>query len=257
MDYLTVNKNAWDKRVDTHVKSDFYDVDGFLNGKSSLNDIEREQVGDVNDKHLLHLQCHFGQDTLSWARLGARVTGVDLSSEAIEKANELANTLKLDAQFINDDVYRFGDNNTTEFDIVFTSYGVLCWLPDVDRWAQTIAKALKVGGEFHMVEFHPAIDLVFGYNYFSTVEPSVELEGTYTDGQSEEKNQTMQWSHSLGEVITALNKAGIALDAFQEYPYSPYNCFNDMEEVEGKGYQLRHQGHAIPLLYSIKGRRVK
>ena len=139
MDYLSINKEAWDKRTKVHVDSKFYDVEAFKDGKSSLNRIELEQVGNVEGKNLLHLQCHFGQDTLSWARQGAKVTGVDLSTEAIEQANKLKLALGLDATFVANDIYQFGNENTEKFDIVFTSYGVICWLPELNLWAKTIA----------------------------------------------------------------------------------------------------------------------
>ena len=127
MDYLSINKEAWDKRTNVHVKSEFYDVASFKNGRCSLNPIELKQVGNVEGSSLLHLQCHFGQDTLSWALLGAEVTGVDLSAAAIKQANSLKQALGLRANFIESDIVKFGSENTQHFDIVFTSYGVLCW----------------------------------------------------------------------------------------------------------------------------------
>lgn len=138
MNYLELNRKAWDKRTAIHVDSQFYDVAGFIRGKSSLNSIELEQVGDVNGKTLLHLQCHFGLDSLSWSRLGANVTGVDLSPIAIDHARDLPRQLGLKAEFIADDIYHFGSDNTRKFNNVFTSYGVLCWLPDLTRWAAVI-----------------------------------------------------------------------------------------------------------------------
>jgi len=126
-DYIEVNKKAWDKRTRIHLDSKFYDVEAFIQGKSSLNRAELDEVGCVKGKTLLHLQCHFGQDTLSWARLGAKVTGVDLSTEAILQARLLAQKIAQDATFIEQDIYQFGENNKTQFDLVYTSYGVLCW----------------------------------------------------------------------------------------------------------------------------------
>ncbi|WDE07870.1 class I SAM-dependent methyltransferase [Thalassomonas viridans] len=256
MDYVAVNKEAWDKRTKVHVESAFYDVEGFLAGKSSLNPIERQLLGDVTGKSLLHLQCHFGLDTLSWARLGAKVTGVDLSPQAITQAQELAQTADLPARFINSDVYAFGESSTERFDIVFTSYGVLCWLPDLDLWAQTIAKSLKPGGRFYLVEFHPFHDVLSGYCYFPGKAPDIEEEGTYTENCPGEKSTVLTWPHSLSEVIAALIKAGITIEGFQEYPFSPYNCFPDLEFVDGKGYRLLFKGQAIPLVYSLTARKV-
>lgn len=256
MDYLNINKEAWDKRTKIHVGSKFYDVEAFKDGKSSLNTVELEQVGNVKGKKLLHLQCHFGQDTLSWARQGATVTGVDLSTEAIEQANELKSTLGLEATFVVNDIYQFGNENTEKFDIVFTSYGVLCWLPDLNHWAKTIANSLTTNGEFHLVEFHTFNDLLRGYSYFPQSEPDVEDEGTYTENCDGTKSKMVTWAHSLSEVINALISAGLSIDNFKEYPYSPYNCFEGLELVSERGYQMLHKGQQVPLLYSIKARKI-
>lgn len=253
MDYLTVNKAAWDKRTKLHVASKFYDVEGFLKGKSSLNPIELDQVGNVAGKSLLHLQCHFGQDTLSWARLGAKVTGVDLSSEAVEQAKNLAVRSGLEATFIEADIYQFGDENSEQFDLVFTSYGALCWLPDLTKWAQTIVSALKVGGEFHLVEFHPINELLpAGYSYFPQDQPDIEDGGTYTENCDGQQSTMMTWAHPLSEVINSLITAGLSLQAVHEYPFSPYDCFDGLELVEGHGYQMLYKEQQVPLVYSIK-----
>ena len=215
-----------------------------------------QQVGDVKGKSLLHLQCHFGQDTLSWARLGANVTGVDLSSASIEKAQQLAQDICVNAQFISDDIYSFGESNQQQFDIVYTSYGVLCWLPDLDRWAKIVAKSLKVGGQFNIVEFHSFNDLLSGFSYFPTNTPDIEEEGTYTENCSGEKSTTVTWAHPLSEVVQALINAGLTIKEFREYPYSPYDCFGDLEFVKGKGYQMLIKGQQVPILYSIKAQNL-
>jgi SAM-dependent methyltransferase len=256
MDYINVNKDAWDRRTKIHIDSKFYDVEAFKDGSSSLNTIELEQVGNVEGKKFLHLQCHFGQDTLSWARQGALVTGVDLSTEAIEQANKLKSALGLEATFVANDIYQFGNENTEEFDIVFTSYGVLCWLPDLNLWAKTIASSLATGGEFHLVEFHTFNDLLCGYSYFPRSEPDVEDEGTYTENCDGIKSKIVTWTHSLSEVINALITSGLSIEHFKEYPFSPYNCFEDLEKVSGHGYQMLHKGQQVPLLYSVKARKI-
>jgi len=256
MNYLKVNKEAWDQRTKVHVGSKFYDVEAFIKGKSSLNKVELEQLGDVTGKTLLHLQCHFGQDTLSWARQGAIVTGVDLSTEAINQACQLNATLGLDANFIAKDIYQFGNENNDEFDLVFTSYGVLCWLPDLSQWAKIIANSLVIGGEFHLVEFHAFNDLLSGYAYFPRAEPDVEEEGTYTENCNGEKSTMLTWPHSISEVISALIAAGLTIESFKEHANSPYKCFDDLDYVVEQGYQMLHKGQQIPLLYSIKARKV-
>jgi len=254
MDYLKINKEAWDKRTTVHVKSQYYDVNGFINGESSLNSIELNEVGSVEDKSLLHLQCHFGLDTLSWARLGANVTGVDLSSEAISQAISISEKVDLSAKFICSDVYKFSELNNEEFDIVFTSYGALCWLPDLTLWAETIVKSLKPGGQVNIVEFHPFDEFILGSAYFSSDDPCVDVDGTYTENCTGEKSKMLTWVHPISEVINALISVGISIESFNEHPYSPY-YFEGFEPVESGEYQLLHSGQNVPLVYSIKGRK--
>ncbi|MCW3804652.1 class I SAM-dependent methyltransferase [Plebeiibacterium marinum] len=259
MNYLEINQNLWNKKTDIHYKSDFYDVPAFINGKSSLNPIELELLGDLRGKSVLHLQCHFGMDTISLSRLGAKATGIDLSDKAIEKARELANQAGTDTQFIQSDVYSLKEALTQKYDIVYTSYGVIGWLPDMNKWAEIINHFLKPGGKFIMVEFHPVVWMFsydfkkIEYNYFGGSPIIEELEGTYTDSskKSDIKEQSVSWNHSLAEVITALLKKGLSVDHFNEYDYSPYNCFdNTIENTKGK-YQINGIGNKIPMLYSI------
>ncbi|GAA5218287.1 class I SAM-dependent methyltransferase [Corallincola platygyrae] len=255
-DYLATNRNAWNARAAIHLKSEFYQLDRFLAGESSLSEIEQRHLGPIDGHKLLHLQCHFGQDTLSLARLGAHVTGVDLSEVAIDRARKLATQTQLEAQFICQDLYSFGEKATPEFDQVFTSYGVVCWLPDIERWAQTVAASLKPGGKFYIAEFHPIYDLIAGYSYFHHEQPDVEEEVSYGDDKSnpEAAKQTiMVWSHPLSDVINALIRAGIRIDELHEYPYSPYPCFDKLEERESGRFYLQGHKHDVPLVYVIKG----
>ncbi|MGH8882387.1 MAG: class I SAM-dependent methyltransferase, partial [Stackebrandtia sp.] len=153
-DYRTVNLANWDERVPIHLGSDFYDLDGFKRHRDSLNAFEREEMGDVSGRTLVHLQCHFGRDTLSWAKYGARVAGVDFSAAAIEAASGLAAELDIDAQFVTADVYDAAKAlDGKSFDIVYTGIGALCWLPDMTRWAETVASLLKPGGFLYLAEF--------------------------------------------------------------------------------------------------------
>ncbi len=155
--YFEINKEAWNKRTVVNKTSAFYDVDSFKKGKSSLNKLELDALGDVNGKSLLHLQCHFGMDTLSWARKGAVITGIDLSDEAINTAKQLSNELNIPAEFICCNVYEVLANIHQQYDIVFTSYGVIGWLPDLNKWAVIISKTLKPGGILFLAEFHPVV----------------------------------------------------------------------------------------------------
>ncbi len=257
MDYLQTNKATWDQRAAVHVRSEFYDVDGFLNGQCSLNSIELSGLGQVSGKTLLHLQCHFGLDTLSWARRGAQVTGVDLSSTAIDTANELKEKAGLSASFICSDVYRYGESTEHTYDIVFTSYGAVCWLPSIRQWAEVVAKCLKPGGTFYIAEFHPVYDIHAGYPYFHSAQPDVSEESTYTENSSGEKSTIVTWGHPLSDVVNALITVGIRIDQLNEYPYSPYNCFDGMQEREPGRFYISKSGHDIPLVYSIKGTKAE
>lgn len=248
---LALNQKAWDRRAEIHVDSEFYNVSGFLAGQCTLNPIELELLGDLHSKQVLHLQCHFGLDSLSMARRGAWVTGVDLSPKAIEFGKQLAKQTKRATHFICADVLAFGDEVKPDFDWVYTSYGVLCWLNDIDRWAKTVANALKPGGKLCLVEFHPAVDLMMGYGYFNQTQPDIEVESTYTENAGSHKQRVALWNHSLGEVTTALMAQGLVINHFQEYRYSPYNCFPELTEESPGRYVWEKEGHQIPLIYSL------
>ena len=255
--YIELNRNAWNQKTDYHVRSKFYDNDAFINGKSSLNNIELELLADVSGKNILHLQCHFGQDTLSLQRLGGSVTGVDFSDAAVSQAQALAQRLKLDAKFICCDVYDLPNHLNEQFDIVFTSYGTVGWLPDLNRWAHVVAKFLKRGGKFVMIDFHPAVWMFDNdftrvqYSYFNK-EDIVETEtGTYADRDAPIEATIVSWNHSLGEILGSLMKNGLVLKHFDELDYAPYNCLNNMVEVAPGKFQLKSMEGKLPLLYSI------
>lgn len=252
-DYIKLNRSAWDQRTGIHFVSEMYDVDGFLKGGSSLKEIELAEVDEVRGKKLLHLQCHFGLDTLSWARKGAIVTGVDLSPEAIKKANELKKKAALPAEFICSDIYDYEKSTLPQYDIVYASYGALNWLPDISGWARIAAKSLKVGGRLHLIEFHPVYDLHSGYSYFSQEEPDIEEDGTYTENCTGEVATMATWPHPLSEVLNALIGNGITIDHLNEYPFSPYDCLDNLEEREEGRYYVKGVEHPVPLVYSIKG----
>ncbi|QNK64904.1 class I SAM-dependent methyltransferase [Pedobacter sp. PAMC26386] len=259
MDYIEINRQSWNNRTETHLNSSFYDVSGFLNGKTSLNEIELNLLGDVKGKTILHLQCHFGQDTISLGRLGAKVTGIDLSDKAIASANELAEKAKTPARFICCDIYDLPSHLTEQFDIVFTSYGTIGWLPDLDKWAQIVSGFLKPGGKFVFVEFHPVVWMFddnfekIGYNYFNTG-PIIENQtGTYADRKAPISQESVGWNHSTSEVLNNLLKNGLELNSFDEFDYSPYNCFNNTIEsdTEPKKYRIKHLDNKIPMIFAI------
>nr|WP_320000471.1 class I SAM-dependent methyltransferase [uncultured Draconibacterium sp.] len=258
MDYININKRLWNEKTDIHYKSDFYDVNAFINGKDSLNPIETELLGNIEGKKILHLQCHFGQDTISLARHGASATGVDFSERAIEKARQLNEQLGTNARFIQSDVYKLPEILDEKFDIVYTSYGVISWLPDMKKWAKVIEHFLKPGGQLVFVEFHPIV-WMFSYDFkrveFDYMESEAiveELEGTYTDSDVQIKGKSICWNHGLSTVIDSLIKSGLTLTDFKEYNYSPYDCLENLVEVEEGKYKIKGLENKFPLVYSIK-----
>ncbi len=262
MDYKKINKNSWNQRTEYHIKSDFYDVEGFLSGQSSLDNITLDLIGDISGKSVLHLQCHFGLDTLSLARLGAQVTGMDISDKAIAEANILANKSDIDATFICCDIYDLPLHLNQQFDIVYTSFGVIGWLPDLDKWANIINRFLKPSGQLIFIEFHPVVWMFdddftkVSYPYFKA-DPIVEdIQGTYAALEAPVKLKSITWNHGLGEVLNALIQNGITIHSLREYDYSPYDCFNHTEAVKLNQYRIKHLSSHIPMVYSVQGRKV-
>lgn len=256
-DYININKNSWNNRTEIHLHSEFYDMEGFKQGKTSLNPIELDLLGNIKGKKVLHLQCHFGQDTISLARMGAIATGIDLSDKAIDTARELAESIDQDVRFICCNIYDLKDHLEEQFDIVFTSYGTITWLPDMNQWADIVQHFLKPGGKFILIEFHPVVwmfDDAFekvGYNYFNSG-PIVETEtGTYADRGANICQTYVGWNHSMSEVLQSLLDQNLQIQNFQEYDYSPYNIFNNGEEFEPNKFRVSHMANKIPLVYSV------
>ena len=260
--YKEINRKSWNNRVDAHIESEFYDMKGFLLGNSSLNPIELELLGDIKDKSILHLQCHFGQDTISLARAGGKTTGVDLSDKAIQKAKEIAEECKVDTTFICCDIFDLPDHLNEQFDIVFASYGTIGWLPDLDKWARIISRFLKSNGHFIFVEFHPVVwmfDDDFGkieYNYFNSGAIVESEEGTYADREAEISQECIVWNHSMSDIINSLIKNGLGIDSLEEYDYSPYDCFKHTVEFEPKKFRIKHLENRIPMIFAIKASKL-
>lgn len=255
--YLEINRNSWNAKVEPHLKSDFYFLDEFLKGRTSLNSIELDLLGDVRGKEILHLQCHFGQDSISLSRMGAKVTGMDLSDKAIDVAKQLAEQCGTDTEFILSDIYDLPNVLKRKFDIIFTSYGVIGWLPDLERWAKVISHFLKPGGKLVFVEFHPVVwifddDFTFvKYNYFNE-KPIVETyEGTYADKSAEIVQQYVMWNHPTSEVLNSLLNEGLELKSFDEYDWSPYACFRHNEEFEKSKFRIPQFGNKVPHVFSV------
>ncbi len=256
--YFAVNRALWHGWTAIHEWAAFYNVDAFRAGTLTLKPIELEQVGDVTGKDLLHLQCHFGLDTLSWARLGARVTGVDFSERSIALAQSLAKETGLDAQFLCANVYDTPEDWTGAFDMVFTSYAVLPWLPDLGAWAEVIARCLRPGGSFHLVEFHPLAAMLdddgrtITHAYFHSREPNrYEVRGSYAEPEAAFMHESYEWTHGLADVIEALIRAGLRVVSFREFPYSPYSCFPFLEEREPGRWYVRNANVDLPLTFAV------
>ena len=262
--YENANREHWNECTPIHAKSKFYDVDGFRSGKISLMSVEREELGDVAGKSLLHLQCHFGLDTMSWARLGAGVTGVDFSDKAIDLARSLSNELGIEAQFVLSNVYDLPDVLEGQYDIVFTSYGVLCWLPDLTRWAEIAAHFIKPGGTFYIVDGHPfghvfydgddATELKVHYRY--THQPSEPDElgpgPTYTDGSPKLSSTTYEWNHSVGDILNSLISAGLTIEFFHEFPFAGWPALPMMEKGQDGWWRLKDARESVPFVFSLK-----
>lgn len=261
-DYLKSNQELWNAWTPAHVQSKFYDVDGFKAGKNPLDSVVREGVGDVMGKSLLHLQCHFGLDTLSWARLGARVTGADFSDVAIAEARILAKQVGIEANFVCCNLYDLPSHLSGQFDIVFTSHGVITWLPNLERWAQVIEYFLKPGGTFYIANTHPfahvfdsesADDLRVRYSYFFKSEPDrFEVKGSYAETESGTQGVEYAWTHSLGEIINALISAGLRICDLCEYPFLPWRMFPFMEQRADGWWHLPDRFPPMLLMFSLK-----
>ena len=270
-----LNRAHWDNATDIHARGNVYGIDNFKAGECRLHRVEVEELGDVRGKSLLHLQCHFGIDTLSWARRGAKVTGIDFSSKGIELARSLARDTGIDARFIESDLYKLPDQLSEQFDVVFTSYGVLCWLPDISGWAQIVARYLKPGGTFYIVDAHPFArvfpldeDIKDGstqlrpyFNYFH--EPAGVFWPPNFDYADETAMQTVGehcWQHSMSDVVNALISAGLQIEFVHEFPFAAWKVTAFCEVVERLSpshayYGLPKRFPPLPLTLSIKANK--
>jgi SAM-dependent methyltransferase len=263
-DWRALNRASWDERVPVHVASDFYDVEGFKAGTSHLRAVEIDEVGDVTGRSLVHLQCHFGLDTLSWAREGARVTGLDFSAPAVAAARALAAELGIDADFVEADVYdAVSALEGRQFDVVYTGRGALNWLPDIDAWAAVVAGLVAPGGIVYLDEFHPLSevfgddDLTVTYDYRTPPEGlRFENVGTYTDGEHTPEHGTqVEWVHPVGDVVSALIGAGLQLELLHEWEVTYWRRWPFLERHDDGLYRLPAGHPLIPLTYSLRARK--
>ena len=263
-EWREANRANWDERVPIHASGEFYDVAAFRAGQERLQPFEIAEVGDVSGKDLLHLQCHFGIDTLSWARRGARVAGLDFSAPAVETARSLASELGLDATFVQSDVYEAVEAlEGRTFDVAYTGRGALNWLPDIGRWAGVVASLVREGGFLYLAEFHPFTE-VFGdedlsveHDYFQGDAPQVWDEpGTYADFEAETSNNlTYEWNHPLGEVVSAVIDAGLTVELLHEHDYTMFPRWPFLEKSGFDTYRPPEGTPKIPLMYSLRARK--
>lgn len=262
--YLKANRALWDEWTGINYRSDFYRVADFKAGLNKLRPYEMAEVGSVEGKDLLHLQCHFGLDTLCWARLGARVTGIDFSAAAITQARALAKDVGLSARFVQSDIYDLPRSLEGRFDVVYTSRGVLGWLPDIDRWGKVAAHFVKPGGFFYITEIHPIAgvfddsdgvrDLRLRYPYFSHAEPiSLATQGSYADRSAQVTQEfEYSWSHGLGEIVTALTAAGLRIDFLHEFPFVEWPLSFLQPAPDGTHRLPPEHDGKLPLFFSLK-----
>jgi len=270
-DYRDENRASWDERVPAHVASAFYCVPRFQAEPGYLSDVvefDRPLLGDIAGLRGVHLQCHIGTDTISLARLGASMTGLDFSGPAVEAATELAEATGADATFVQSDVYAAADLLPNgAFDLVYTGIGALCWLPDIRRWARVVAALLRPGGRLFIREGHPMLWtieerdddlLVVKFPYFEQPDPLTWTEGgTYVDTDVVfEQNISHEWNHGLGEIVTALLDAGLDLTGLVEHDSVPWNAFpGKMEQIAGNEWRLADRPARLAHSYTLQAVR--
>jgi ubiquinone/menaquinone biosynthesis C-methylase UbiE len=258
VDFTKINKKWWNGATNIHVDSELYNLPSFKKGKTSLQTIELKELGDVKGKTLLHLMCHFGMDTLSWAREGAVVTGVDLSDESIALAQRLSKENNIPGKFICSDIYDLPKVLDQKFDIVFMSYGVLLWLSDIKKWAKLVSHFLKKNGVFYIVELHPFTsilthDFKIDDDYFDKGPYRDDSPGTYTDWEADLQGTTYQWKYTMSDILNALIDAGLQIEFMHEFPFTMYDQFPGFMKKNAKGqYVLKDSSFKIPLLFSLK-----
>ncbi len=261
--FRKANLDWWNEVVGVHAQGDLYGLESFKAGESRLKYLERAEVGEVAGKSLLHLQCHFGLDTLSWARLGAHVTGVDFSEKAIALARSLAEETGLTAAFVQSDLYDLPNVLAGQFDIVYTSYGVIGWLPDLLPWGQIIAQYLKPGGFFYIAEAHPfmwvfndqSAEFQVTTSYFARDPIKEESVGSYADHTAKMAHTcTYGWNHTFSEIFTALLAAGLRIDFLHEFPFCAWDNFPDMIRGADRFHRMKdaHKDNLIPMTFSLK-----
>jgi SAM-dependent methyltransferase len=268
-DYRVVNRASWDERAPAHAAAPEYAVDQFVADPGFLSGVVRfdqSRLGDLRGLRGVHLQCHIGTDTLSLARLGAVMTGLDFSPAALEQARDLARRTGSATEFVEADVYRAADVLPAGgFDLVYTGIGALCWLPSVRRWAEVVAQLLRPGGRLFIREGHPVLWalqdarrdglLAIEHSYFEREEPLVWTEGgTYVTTEVKfQHNVSHEWNHGLGEIVSALLAEGMTITGLAEHDSAPWDALPGQTEQAGGGeYRLADRPWRLPQTYTLQ-----
>lgn len=258
---LTENQKLWNEWTDINARSKMYRLDAFKQGENKLDTVIQGEVGHVNGKRLLHLQCHFGMDTLSWARLGAEATGVDFSPKAIALAQSLSNELQIPARFICCNIYDLPSHLDEQFDVVFASIGVLTWLPDLSRWMQIAARYVKPGGFLYLADGHPftwifdddSAEMKLRYPYFQTGATAWQEAGSYADRTAVLETTTCyQWQHTMGEIVTEVCRSGLQLEYLHEFGYAYFQAYPSMQEGKDGFWHHADGDDKLPMVFSLK-----
>jgi SAM-dependent methyltransferase len=271
-DYREVNRANWDERAAAHAASPDYAVSRFIDDPSFLSEVvtfDQPRLGDIEGLDAVHLQCHIGTDTVSLARLGARMTGLDFSAPALEQGRSLAAAVGVDIDFVESDLYGAPEALGRErFELVYTGVGALCWLPDIRRWAEVVASVLRPGGRLFLREGHPVLwsladpppdgQMLLEFPYFEQKEPLVWREGgTYVETDHVFTHEvTHEWNHGLGEIITALFDAGLQVTGLEEHDSVPWNAFPGlMTNIGGGEFRLTDRPERLPHSYTLQALR--
>ena len=261
-DWATLNRANWDDRVPIHVRSQFYDVDGFVQGDEHLYPFEVEDLGDLTGKRVVHLQCHIGLDTISLGRHGAEVTGLDFSAPALAEAAKLARKCGVSARFVEANVYdAIAALGGERFDVVYPGRGALNWLPDLDAWARVVAGLLVPGGRLYLTEFHPILnlfnsDLELKHPYFNEGAEVWDAPFTYTEGEVPlEHTILVEWPHPLSDVINAIVGAGLRIERLDEHDYCAFAAFPSMVQLGPRLYRLPEDMPRLPFMFTITATR--
>ena len=261
-----INQQRWDEIAPVHEES-YESIKVLRDGGVPLDEIELTGVGDVTGKKMLHLQCHIGTDTLSWARQGADVTGADFSAASLDIARKLADELDLEARWIHSSIYDLRDNLEDSFDIVYTSAGVLCWLKDLAEWAKIIHHFLKPGGFFYLMESHPLINIFDDESdglkvkrpYFHADEPTFWDDDwpDYADGSYIPTSPSYEWTWSLSDILNSLINAGLTIESFNEFSKLFFKMLPVMKETTNGWATIPGYEDKLPLLFTLRARKRK